>query len=118
MASGSGSRTGRHAWWDDVAREFLRAHRQRILAVDFVTVETIWLQRLYVLFFIELSSRRVHVAGCTPTPSAQLDHDRDIEHEDRDPQRARLPNDLVQFNRDERARRPHGPGWTHRDQTV
>jgi putative transposase len=40
------------------------------LAVDFFTVETIWLQRLYVLFFIELGSRRVHVAGCTPNPSA------------------------------------------------
>ena len=26
--------------------------------------------RLYVLFFIELGSRRVHVAGCTPNPSA------------------------------------------------
>ena len=39
-------------------------------AVDFFTVETIWLQRLYVLFFIELGSRRVHVAGCTPNPSA------------------------------------------------
>jgi hypothetical protein len=41
-----------------------------MLAVDFFTVETIWSQRLYVLFFIELGSRRVHVAGCTPTPSA------------------------------------------------
>jgi putative transposase len=41
-----------------------------VLAVDFFTVETIWLQRLYVLFFIELGSRRVHVAGCTPNPSA------------------------------------------------
>jgi hypothetical protein len=41
-----------------------------LLAVDFFTVETIWLQRLYVLFFIELGSRRVHVAGCTPNPSA------------------------------------------------
>jgi transposase InsO family protein len=40
------------------------------LAVDFFTVETIWLQRLYVLFFIELGSRRVLVAGCTPNPSA------------------------------------------------
>src|SRR5713101_3583576 len=29
-----------------------------------------WLQRLYVLFFIELGSRRVHVAGCTSNPSA------------------------------------------------
>ena len=40
-------------------------------AVDFFTVETIWPQRLYVLFFIELGSRRVHVAGCTLNPSAQ-----------------------------------------------
>ena len=51
-------------------REFVRAHRHSLLAVDFFTVETIWLQRLYVLFFIELGSRRVHLAGCTPNPSA------------------------------------------------
>src|SRR5882762_1026828 len=51
-------------------REFLRAHRRSMLAVDFFIVETMWLQRLYVLFFIELGSRRVHVAGCTPNPSA------------------------------------------------
>src|SRR6266581_3573740 len=50
-------------------REFVRAHRRSMLAVDFFTVETIWLQRLYVLFFIELGSRRVHVAACTPNPS-------------------------------------------------
>ena len=36
-----------------------------MLAVDFFTVETVSLQRLYVLFFIELGSRRVHVAGRT-----------------------------------------------------
>jgi putative transposase len=41
-----------------------------LLAVDFFNVETIWLQRVYVLFFIELGSRRVHLAGCTPNPSA------------------------------------------------
>ena len=41
-----------------------RAHRQSFLAVDFFTVETIWLQRLYILFFIELGSRRDHLAGC------------------------------------------------------
>jgi transposase InsO family protein len=51
-------------------RQFVRVHRQSLLAVDFFTVDTIWLQRLYILFFIELSSRRVHFAGCTPTPSA------------------------------------------------
>jgi transposase InsO family protein len=50
-------------------REFVRAHRHSLLAVDFFTVETIWLQRLYVLFFIELGSRRVHLAGCTSNPS-------------------------------------------------
>jgi transposase InsO family protein len=51
-------------------REFVRIHRQNMLAVDFFTVETIWLQRLYVLFFIELGSRRVHLAGSTPSPTA------------------------------------------------
>jgi hypothetical protein len=51
-------------------RAFVRAHRQRMLALDFFTVETIWLQRLYILFFIELGSRRVHVVGCTTHPSA------------------------------------------------
>jgi putative transposase len=30
----------------------------------------VWLQRLYVLFFIELGSRRVHLAGCTPNPNS------------------------------------------------
>jgi putative transposase len=40
-----------------------------MLAVDFFTVETISLQRLYVLFFIDLGSRRVHLAGCTANPT-------------------------------------------------
>jgi hypothetical protein len=40
-----------------------------MLAVDFFTVETVSLQRLYVLFFIELGSRRVHLAGCTASPT-------------------------------------------------
>jgi putative transposase len=51
-------------------RDFVRVHRRSLLAVDFFTVETIWLQRLYVMFFIELGSRRVHLAGCTPNPTA------------------------------------------------
>ena len=51
-------------------RAFVRAHRHSMLAADFFAVETIWLQRLYVLFFIELSSRRVHLAGCTSNPTA------------------------------------------------
>jgi putative transposase len=52
-------------------REFVHAHRRSMLAVDFFTVETMWLPRLYVLFCIELGSRRVHVAGCTANPSAR-----------------------------------------------
>jgi len=50
-------------------RAFLRAQAKSMLAVDFFTVETISLQRLHVLFFIELGSRRVHLAGCTASPS-------------------------------------------------
>ena len=46
----------------------MRTHRHSLLAVDFFTVETLWLQRLYVLFFIEVGSRRVHLAGCTQHP--------------------------------------------------
>ncbi len=40
-----------------------------MLAVDFFTVETVSLQRLYVLFFIELASRRVHLGGCMANPT-------------------------------------------------
>ena len=50
-------------------RQFLRAHAESMIACDFFTVETLWLGRLYVLFFIELGSRRVHLAGCTANPS-------------------------------------------------
>ena len=40
-----------------------------MLAVDFFTVESISLQRFYILFFIELGSRRVQTAGCTANPT-------------------------------------------------
>jgi hypothetical protein len=37
---------------------------------DFFTVETIWLKTPYVLFFIQLSTRRVVVAGVAATPDS------------------------------------------------
>jgi putative transposase len=50
-------------------RDFLRQQAASMLACDFFTVETISRRRFYVLFFIELGSRRVQVAGCTTNPS-------------------------------------------------
>jgi putative transposase len=50
--------------------EFLRAQASGIIACDFFTVETAWLRTLYVLVFIELGSRRIHVSPATAHPDS------------------------------------------------
>jgi putative transposase len=47
----------------------VKAQARGVLGGDFFTVETIGLTRLYVLFVIELDSRRVHLAGITRCPT-------------------------------------------------
>jgi putative transposase len=51
--------------------EFIRTHMDMLVATDFFTTE-VWtwsgLVTYYVLFFIHLGSRKVHVAGITPHP--------------------------------------------------
>jgi putative transposase len=48
--------------------QFLRSQASGILACDFLTIETVFLKTYYVLFFIEVKTRSVHVAGATTNP--------------------------------------------------
>jgi putative transposase len=43
-------------------------YQEQILACDFFTMDTFWLQTIYVLSFIELGSRSVHFADVTTNP--------------------------------------------------
>jgi hypothetical protein len=49
-------------------REFIQSQARSVIACDFFTVDTVALRRIYVLFFIELSTRRVHLARMSENP--------------------------------------------------
>jgi putative transposase len=61
---GPAPRRGGTTW-----RQFLTQQASSMVACDFFTVETVWLNRIYVLVFIELATRRIHLAGCTTNPN-------------------------------------------------
>lgn len=53
---------------DSSWRQFLCRQAASIVECDFLTVDTVFLKRFYILFFIELASRRVRIAGITSNP--------------------------------------------------
>jgi transposase InsO family protein len=58
------SERGSSSW-----RHLMSHYKEQLIACDFFTVETLTLKTFYVLFFIELGSRKVHLAGVTANPN-------------------------------------------------
>jgi putative transposase len=81
------------------------------LACDFLTVETAFLQRIYVLFFISLATRRVEYVACSSNPdgawTAQQARNLLMQFGDEQPFRILI--------RDRDSNRRDGLHWPHRD---
>lgn len=50
-------------------KQFLKAHAESVIAADFFCLDTVFFRRLYVLFFIHLSTRRILAVSCTAEPT-------------------------------------------------
>ncbi len=52
-------------------KTMMNHYKEQLLACDFFTIETIFLRTVYVLVFIELGTRKVHLAGITSHPDGR-----------------------------------------------
>jgi hypothetical protein len=46
-------------------------YKEQLLCCDFFVVESLFLRTYYMLFFLEIGTRRVHLAGVTANPNGQ-----------------------------------------------
>ena len=52
-------------------KTMMKHYKEQLLCCDFFVVESLFLKTYYVLFFLEIGTRRVHLAGVTANPNGQ-----------------------------------------------